>query len=67
MDYYSTLSFETSLLTRPQSYAYLPFIYRPVNIRSLALFKPIIELSLIVPPSINGTPILLQNTPKLAY
>ena len=65
--YSKTLFFYTSLFTKPQSYAYFPLTYLPVKTISLALFNPTIELNLIVPPSINGTPTLLQNTPKLAY
>lgn len=65
IDYSRTLYFGKSLFTSPHSYASLPLIYLPVRIRSLALFNPTIELSLIVPPSIKGTPTLLQNTPKI--
>ena len=65
IDYSRTFYFGNSLLTSPHSYAYLPLIYLPVRIKSLALFNPTIGLSRIVPPSIKGTPTLLQNTPNI--
>ena len=62
----STLSFSANLLARPHSRASFPEIPRPVKMRSRALFSPMIFASLIVPPSIRGTPNLLQKTPKTA-
>lgn len=66
MAYSRTFSLEVSRFTSPQSYAYLPETALPVRIMSLARLSPMLLTNLTVPPSISGTPNLLQNTPKTA-
>lgn len=56
----------TRRLTKPHLNAYSPETALPVKIISLARFSPMLFTSRMVPPSINGTPNLLQKTPNVA-